>query len=61
MTIRAVVDLDFPTRDTKLLTASSKVCGWSAWSDEMVPAVLASLVGDAKFGDAHVCFQVMSK
>jgi hypothetical protein len=54
LTIGAVVDLDFPARDAQLLAASGQICGWSAWSDEMIPAMLASLVGNAKFGDTHV-------
>lgn len=57
LTVGAVVDLDFPARDTHLLTASSEICGGSTWSCEMVPAMLASLGGDAKFCNAHGCFK----
>ena len=53
MTVRAVVDLEFPERDPHLLTASGEVRGRCAWPDEMVPAMLASLVGNAKFCNAH--------
>ena len=53
LTVRAVVDLDFPARDPHLLTASGEVRGRCAWPDEMVPAMLASLVGNAKFCNAH--------
>ena len=53
MTVRAVVDLDFPARDPHLLTASGEVRGRCAWPDEMVPAMLAGLVGNAKFCNAH--------
>lgn len=53
MTVRAVVDLDFPARDPHLLTASGEVRRRCAWPDEMVPAMLASLVGNAKFCNAH--------
>lgn len=57
LTVGAVVDLDLPPRDAQLLAARGQVCGGSAWSDEMVPAMLASLVGDAKLGDAHDDFR----
>lgn len=53
LTVGAVVHLDFPARDAYLLTTSRQIYGGSTWTDEMVPAVLASLVGDAKFGNAH--------
>ena len=53
MTVRAVVDLDFPARDPHLLTAGGEVRGRCAWPDEMVPAMLAGLVGNAKFCNAH--------
>ena len=53
LAVGAVVDLDFPSRDAQLLGAGGQVCGRSAWSDEMIPAMLAGLFGDAKFCDAH--------
>lgn len=53
MTVGAVVDLDLPTRDAHLLAAGRQIRGWSTWPDEVIPAMLAALVGDAKFCDAH--------
>jgi len=53
LTVRAVVDLDFPARDAHLLTASGEVRRRCAWPDEMVPAMLAGLVGNAKLCNAH--------
>ena len=53
LTVGAVVNLDFPARDAHLLTASGQVCGWGTWSNEVVPAMLAGLVGDAEFCNAH--------
>jgi hypothetical protein len=53
LTVRAVVNLDFPARDPHLLTASGEVRGRCAWPDEMVPAMLAGLVGNAEFCNAH--------
>jgi len=53
LTVRAVVDLDFPARDPHLLTASGEVRGRCTWPDEMVPAMLAGLVGNAKLCNAH--------
>lgn len=49
-----MVNLDFPTRDPHLLTASGKICRRSAGSNKMVPAVLAGLGSNTKFCDAHV-------
>ena len=53
MAVRAVVDLHFPARDPHLLTASGEVRGRCARPDEMVPAMLAGLVGNAEFCNAH--------
>jgi len=53
LTVRAVVDLDFPARDAHLLTASGEVRRRCAWPDEMVPAMLAWKNRYAEFGDAH--------
>jgi hypothetical protein len=53
LTVGAVVDLDFPARDAHLLTAGGEVRGRCAWPDEMVPAMLAGLVGNAEFCNAH--------
>jgi hypothetical protein len=53
LTVGAVVDLDFPSRNTQLLGTSSQIHGRRTWSNEMVPAMLAGLLGDAKFCNAH--------
>jgi hypothetical protein len=53
LAVGAVVDLHFPSRDTQLLGASSQIHGRRAWSNEMVPAMLAGLLGNAKFCNAH--------
>ena len=53
MTVGAVVDLDFPSRDTQLLGASGQIHGRRAWSNEMVPAMLTGLLGNAKFCNTH--------
>jgi len=51
--VGAVVALDLPPRDAQLLSACGEVAGGAAWADEVVPAVLARMGGDAEFGDAH--------
>lgn len=53
LAVWAVVDLDFPSGDTQLLRAGSQIHGRGAWSNKMIPAMLAGLLGDAKFCDAH--------
>jgi hypothetical protein len=53
LAVWAVLDLDFPPRDTQLLSTCGEIAGGSARTDKVVPAVLAWENGSAKFGDAH--------
>lgn len=53
LAVRAILALDFPTRDTQLLSTRGEVAGGAAGANEMVPAMLARKDGDTQFGNTH--------